>query len=360
MTPEPDRYLRSRDDRLLGGVAGGLGRTFGVDAVIFRIALAALVFAGGVGVVIYGAALLLVPADDGTGQPAPRDWNWRTALGVGGGLVLLFVAVAILADGGLWDAGWLVPAAFVAGVGYLVLRGRDGGRLDPSRSPVKRLALMGGVGLAVLAGATFAFWGSAWATAAGGGIGVAAIVLGLGIALVVGAVRGDRRARWLALPALLVAFPAAVVASADISLDGGVGERAYRPTGADRLPAGYRLGMGEMVVDLRGLDWSGGRRVGLDLDMGVGHTLVLVPPTVCVGATSDIGAGYTDVFGRDAGGVDVAHDVPRSPAPGAPALMLHVHVGMGAFEVATRRVDHSGPAAAAGRAADRACAGAPA
>lgn len=368
-SPPPSRYLRSRDDRILGGVAGGLGRTFGVDAVIFRIAFAGLTLAGGIGVAAYLAALLVVPADDGTGNPAPRNGGWRTAATAVGGLLLFCATLALASKGSFWDGGWIFPVAVVAGLGYLVLRHRDG-VLDLRRGPVVRLALMSGVGLGVLTAAALAFWASAWATAAGGGVAVAILVLGLGAALVAGAARGDRRARWLAVPALLIAFPAALVAAADISLDGGIGERTYRPAGADRLPAGYRLGLGELVVDLRDLDWSGGRRVDLDLQMGVGHTLVLVPPTVCVASRSRVGAGYTDVFGRDAGGVDIVHDVSRSPALDVPILVLDVHLGMGAFEVLNRRDDASSrlrdtaddrtssdARRAAGRTADRACAG---
>jgi phage shock protein PspC (stress-responsive transcriptional regulator) len=61
--PGPRRLLRSKTDRVLGGVAGGLGRHFNVDPVVFRITLAALAFVGGVGLFIYLAALLFVPAE---------------------------------------------------------------------------------------------------------------------------------------------------------------------------------------------------------------------------------------------------------------------------------------------------------
>ncbi len=305
MTP-PQKFLRSRDDRVLSGVAGGLGKAFGVDAMIFRIALAALIFVGGVGLLVYAAALVLVPADDGTGRPSPR--------GAGG------------------------PKA----------------------------AAITGIGLAALAGLALAFWGSAWATAAGGGVIVAGVVLALGAALVAGSVRGDRRVRWLALPALVIALPAGVVSAADISLDGGVGKRSYRPVGADVLPGGYELGAGELTVDLRGLDWRAGERRFLALDVGVGHAVVLVPESVCVGARSAIGMGYADVLSREAGGIDVTHDVARTPAAGAPALALEVHMGMGALEVLHRDPEQpfDGPGrfrqrtdTSDGAVADRACAG---
>jgi phage shock protein PspC (stress-responsive transcriptional regulator) len=64
---QPERVLlrRSLDDRMLGGVAGGLARYFGVDAVIVRIAFVVLTFVGGVGIPLYLAGLLLIP-DEGS------------------------------------------------------------------------------------------------------------------------------------------------------------------------------------------------------------------------------------------------------------------------------------------------------
>lgn len=60
--PGPRRWLRrSRTDRMVSGVAGGLGEYFGVDPVIFRVLFAVLSFFGGVGLVMYGLAWLLVP-----------------------------------------------------------------------------------------------------------------------------------------------------------------------------------------------------------------------------------------------------------------------------------------------------------
>src|SRR5262245_21036654 len=61
--PGPRRLTRSRDDRLVAGVCGGLGKYFGIDPVIFRVASVALVFLGGVGALLYLAAILLVPSE---------------------------------------------------------------------------------------------------------------------------------------------------------------------------------------------------------------------------------------------------------------------------------------------------------
>ncbi|MCW3010807.1 MAG: PspC protein, partial [Solirubrobacterales bacterium] len=207
----PTRFLRSRDDRVLGGVAAGLGRSFGVDPLIFRIALAALVFAGGVGILAYGAALLLVPVDDGTGNPEPREQTWRTGVAVAGGALLVIACFAAIGDGGLWAGDWLFPIALVTALGFLVVRalghrgpGDDTGH--SARSTLRTVAIAALVGTAVLVGLAVVFWGSAWATAAGGGVVVAGVVLALGALLVLAAFRGNRGARWLALPAIVIAF----------------------------------------------------------------------------------------------------------------------------------------------------------
>jgi phage shock protein PspC (stress-responsive transcriptional regulator) len=68
-TAEPERMLlrRSYHDRMLGGVAGGLARYFGVDAVLVRIAFVVLTFVGGAGIPLYLAGLLLIP-EEGSDQ----------------------------------------------------------------------------------------------------------------------------------------------------------------------------------------------------------------------------------------------------------------------------------------------------
>jgi phage shock protein C len=54
---------RSLDGRVLGGVAAGLARYFGVDVAHVRIALVALTLLGGAGVPLYLAAWVLIPAE---------------------------------------------------------------------------------------------------------------------------------------------------------------------------------------------------------------------------------------------------------------------------------------------------------
>jgi phage shock protein PspC (stress-responsive transcriptional regulator) len=64
---------RSRDDRMLGGVCGGIAKHLNIDPVIVRIATIALVCAVGAGAVAYVAAWVLMPLDDGPAAAAPAD-----------------------------------------------------------------------------------------------------------------------------------------------------------------------------------------------------------------------------------------------------------------------------------------------
>ncbi|MEU0070927.1 PspC domain-containing protein [Streptomyces sp. NPDC006332] len=60
----PRRFRRDRRHKMLAGVCSGLGRQCDMDPVIFRITLAVLSVAGGIGLLFYGFAWLFVPFDD--------------------------------------------------------------------------------------------------------------------------------------------------------------------------------------------------------------------------------------------------------------------------------------------------------
>ena len=60
--PAPQRRLtRSRTDRMVAGVCGGLAEYSGVDVTIIRLLVVAMAVFGGAGIVLYVAAWLLVP-----------------------------------------------------------------------------------------------------------------------------------------------------------------------------------------------------------------------------------------------------------------------------------------------------------
>ena len=65
-----DRLYRSRDDRMLAGVAGGLAEMWGADPALVRIIWALLViFTGGIALVVYIVMAIVVPEEDGSYLP---------------------------------------------------------------------------------------------------------------------------------------------------------------------------------------------------------------------------------------------------------------------------------------------------
>lgn len=90
--PEAPRVLRrSRRDRVIGGVCGGLGRYLGVDPVLLRVAFVVLAIAGGGGILLYLVSWILIP-EEREGQPlgSERPSSVDTArLIVGGALIAI-------------------------------------------------------------------------------------------------------------------------------------------------------------------------------------------------------------------------------------------------------------------------------
>lgn len=60
---EPKRLFRSRKDRILGGVCGGLGYYLNVDPVLVRVVWAILFFAAGAGLLAYILAWIIIPEE---------------------------------------------------------------------------------------------------------------------------------------------------------------------------------------------------------------------------------------------------------------------------------------------------------
>jgi phage shock protein C len=62
-TAMPHVLRRSRHDKMIAGVCGGLGRYLGVDPVLLRIAFVVLAIAGGSGILIYIVAIIVIPEE---------------------------------------------------------------------------------------------------------------------------------------------------------------------------------------------------------------------------------------------------------------------------------------------------------
>src|SRR5437762_3348022 len=88
----PRRLYRSRGDRVIGGVCGGIARYFNIDPVLVRVGAVALAFLGGAGVLAYLAAVLLIPNEGEGGRP-PETPNRGVVVT---GVVLLVVAIGVV------------------------------------------------------------------------------------------------------------------------------------------------------------------------------------------------------------------------------------------------------------------------
>ncbi|MDX6283470.1 MAG: hypothetical protein QOH03_4541 [Kribbellaceae bacterium] len=107
-------WRRSRSDRMLAGVCGGMGRALNVDPVLIRVVMAVLILSGP-GIIFYGAAWMLMP-DEGSDRSAAQGvlgdrirpdhpWLWPVVIGV-----CVFSAIALMSS---FNFGKLVPGPLV-------------------------------------------------------------------------------------------------------------------------------------------------------------------------------------------------------------------------------------------------------
>ena len=133
--PPLSALRRSRSDRKLAGVAGGLGRWAGIDPLIFRILFVVLVVFGGSGLLFYALGWLLVPDDGETESEGQRLFHGssRSVISVLALVVVLVLGLALtgsLIDSGPGHGG--LGVLIVVGV-VIVLLVRNGQR--PTWSP---------------------------------------------------------------------------------------------------------------------------------------------------------------------------------------------------------------------------------
>src|SRR6266508_2610657 len=73
MSVPHNRLYRSRTDRMVGGVAGGLGDYFEIDPTIVRVLfIVATLLSGGLGLLLYVAMCLIVPLQGEQQSPLQR------------------------------------------------------------------------------------------------------------------------------------------------------------------------------------------------------------------------------------------------------------------------------------------------
>lgn len=159
-----------------------------------------------------------------------------------------------------------------------------------------------------------------------------ALVL-VGVALVVASRSGVRPGGLIAVGVVLTGVM--LIGSAiDFPLGGGVGEREERPATVAALREEYRLGIGQLTVDLTGLSTA-----ELDADartrvrVGIGQLVVIVPEGLAVRVEARATVGNVRIFDDEEGGFGVEREAgPDLDGPG-PVLELVLSVGLGEVEV---------------------------
>lgn len=233
------RLERPADDRMIAGVAAGLGRYFDLTPTVFRLAFVVLTLLGGVGILIYIAAVLVMPKegeDSSIFERALAERRQHPGRLVGLGLVALAILIA-LSHVSTW------PGA-----------------------------------------------GTAWLIA----------IVGLVVLLVTGEGRPRKLAiAGLSVIAVLVAAAAIAIATAfawfDVSLGDGVGDHSYAPAGLVDVKPEYKLGIGNLKIDLSSVRGP----ATVKASVGIGELRIIVPDNVPVAVDATVKAGSISALGRE-------------------------------------------------------------
>jgi phage shock protein PspC (stress-responsive transcriptional regulator) len=293
--PAVKRLERSRSDRIVAGVSGGLARYFDIHPAFYRVGFVVLTLIGGAGILIYIAAALVMPdegEEDSIAAAALRDRRDRPWPLIGLSLIAV-AALVLLSRVSVWphgDAAWIL-LLIAGGIVLLLTHGSSSeAPADasvpsdrPRRSPWRWLRRL-------------------------------AIVLGtvLGVAL-----------------AFVLVASAIFAAVFHVHVGNGVGDRTYEVAGLTDLRSEYKLGIGDLRVDLRDVQLPVGvTHVKTRVD--VGRVEVVVPHDAALRVRTDADFGTVDVLGRSADGRKVDRSVDQ---PGARVLDLGAHVGAGSVHV---------------------------
>ena len=175
----PEGLVRVGDDRVVAGVAGGLGRCLGVDPNVVRLALIVLTFANGIGAVLYLIGWALIPDEDPTGpRPAARPATAERAVGLG---LLTLGAVLLFARAGLVLPKGVVWAVGLSAAGFAVVWART-----DEEDRTAGLLWRAGAGGALLVIGLGVLFASGGVLSTIGALGLVVLATGLGVALLLG------------------------------------------------------------------------------------------------------------------------------------------------------------------------------
>ena len=237
-TPLVKRLERSNSEKVFAGVCGGLGRYFDLAPAVFRLGFVVLTLLGGAGLLVYIAAVLVMPKegeDSSLAEDVLKKRREHPARLVALGLIAVAI-LSLLARADTWPsagAAWFLVVA---------------------------------AGLVLL-----------WTSTRRRGVLVAITTF---LAVIV---------------AIVVAAVSVAFAWFDVSFDDGVGDHTETPAAITDIPSKYELGIGSLHVDLTRLSTT--KPVDVDAHVGIGELKIVVPSTATVALTTHVKAGDIDALG---------------------------------------------------------------
>jgi phage shock protein PspC (stress-responsive transcriptional regulator) len=383
--PAPPRTTRpplrrSVTDRKVAGVAGGLGRYFNVDPLIFRVVLVTLAVFGGSGLLLYAVGWLLVPEEGDNESEVSRLVNGRATAKIIGGILLGVVGLIAVGNFARTSFGFGGFAALVAIAiaAYLFLRSDDHPLVTPRqapaptppafpapsapgaygqttgtayaapapaptqpifypppvappaprpRSPLGKVTLS----LALVVAGVLVAWNLATTHDVPAEVVLAVCLAVVGLGLVVGGFVG--RARRLIFVGALLVIATTAAGVSHVGLRGGIGDRSWAPRSVAAVHDTYRLGIGQARLDLSHVQFAPGETVNVAFRQGIGDLLIVLPARVPVDVVTDVNAGVIRMpSGAEQNGTSV-HRRYVDPRDAAPVITIDVELGVGSLEV---------------------------
>ncbi|MGW2350505.1 PspC domain-containing protein [Actinacidiphila glaucinigra] len=372
-SPPGRRLARCRERKVIAGVCEGAGRYFDIDPVVFRIVLGVLALTGGLGLVAYGLAWLLVPLEGETESEAHRLLSGRvegtaltavlvalvgcglflSMLGSGGNLAFSLGLLAAFAGAVYWSvhrrqaseapaqpvappptqpppqpatAAWWKETAVedappVPGPGGY-LWGPDDSPSDVERDrrewrDRRRAVRREGAWLGVLVFFLAAAAGAGGLAASWSSEPLATSVqIGLGSALAVFGLGFLVSTWWGRLgggTVFLVLLTAALLVGST-TLPRSVGtdwkQRTWTPATLSAVQDAYELGTGRATLDLSKLQ-PGGRTVATRAQIGAGQLVVRIPDDLTLRMHVQVGVGDVQLPGEKEKDIDVQPGLDR-------------------------------------------------
>jgi len=143
MKIEQKRLYRSREDKVLAGVCGGLGEYLDIDPVLIRVAWVAMALLKGFGILLYLVWIFVVPLKPYVEEVARKQRRGGIA-GILFGSALIFLGVIFLADEwhwidlhwwGGWSWDYVFPVLLMGAGAWLLVRSRE--KREQTEEPVK-------------------------------------------------------------------------------------------------------------------------------------------------------------------------------------------------------------------------------